>query len=349
MRFAKLMALIGALFFGGSVFAADEIVLNPNQPGRYVVRQGDTLWDIASKFLRDPWRWPDVWDFNNKVDNPQYVYPGDVIVLDRASGKPMLKVKRGTAQVPTVRLSPRIRATKLDRAIPSLPVDAVKQFIPQPRVLTERELKNSAYIVSTSGRHLITTTGDQVYARGLPPSKTNTYAIYRTGKTYQNVGGKQDEVLGYEGVLVGTAQLRAGGDPATLQITEANREALIGDLLIPVVRNETETNWIPRAPDAPMEGRIIDVIDAVARVGQYQTVVLNLGEFDGIQRGHVLAVYHKGGEARDVVANDPRATVELPDYRSGLAMVFKTFDRVSYALIMKAEEDIRLYDMVRKP
>jgi hypothetical protein len=349
MRFAQLIALIGALSFGGAALAAESIVLNPNQPGRYVVRQGDTLWDIASKFLRDPWRWPDVWDFANKVDNPQYVYPGDIIVLDRSSGKPMLKVQRGTAQKPTVRLSPKIRATKLDRAIPSLPVDAVKQFIPQPRVLTERELKNSAYIVSTNGSHLITTVGDQIYAKGLPPSKNNTYSIYRTGKTYQNVGGKQDEVLGYEGILVGVAQLRSSGDPATLQIVEANREALIGDLLVPMVRNESEGNWIPRAPDAPMEGRIIDVIDAVARVGQYQTVVLNLGEFDGVQRGHVLAVYHKGGDARDVVSNDPRATVELPDYRSGLAMVFKTFDRVSYALIMKAEEDIRLHDMVRKP
>ncbi len=349
MRFAPLLALIGAILVGGSVFAADDLVMNPNQPGRYVVRQGDTLWDIASKFLRDPWRWPDVWDFENKVDNPQYVYPGDVIVMDRSGGKPMLKVQRGTAQKPTVRMSPTIRATKLDRAIPSLPVEAVKQFIPQPRVLTERELKNSAYIVATSGQHLVAGTGDQIYAKGLPPSKNNTYAIYRSGRTYQNVGGKQDEVLGYEGIMVGVAQLRSGGDPSTLQITQSNREALIGDLLIPLVKNETEGNWIPRAPDAPMEGRIIDVIDAVARVGQYQTVVLNLGEFDGIQRGHVLAVYHSAGEVRDVVANDPRTTLELPDYRSGLAMVFKTFDRVSYALIMKAEEDIRLYDVVRKP
>lgn len=349
MRFTPILTLIGAMLFGTAAFGADDIVMNPNQPGRYVVRQGDTLWDIASKFLRDPWRWPDVWDFENKVDNPQYVYPGDVIVMDRSSGKPMLKVQRGTAQKQTVRLSPTIRATQLDRAIPSLPVDAIKQFIPQPRVLTERELKNSAYIVATSGQHLISSNGDQIYVKNLPPTKNNTYAIYRTGKTYQNVGGKQDEVLGYEGILVGVAQLRAGGDPATLQITEANREALIGDLLIPMTRNEPDGQWLPRAPDAPMEGRIIDVIDAVARVGQFQTVVLNLGEFDGVQRGHVLAIYHASGEVRDVVAQDPRATLELPEYRSGLAMVFKTFDRVSYALIMKAEEDIRLHDMVRKP
>ncbi|MBI3774982.1 MAG: LysM peptidoglycan-binding domain-containing protein [Gammaproteobacteria bacterium] len=333
----------------GAAKSGDEIVLHPNYPARYVVRTGDTLWEIASRFLRDPWRWPDVWDFENKIENPQYIYPGDVVVLVKTNGKPMLKVQRSEAKAATTRLTPRIRATKLDRAIPTLPIDAIKQFVSQPRVLTERDLQSSGYVVASSGDHLIGGTGDQIYARGLPAGKNNSFAIYRTGKSYQNTGGKSDELLGYEAIYIGTAMVKTFGDPSTLQIVDANRETLIGDRLLPMARPESDSQWVPRAPEAPVEGRIIDVVDAVARVGQFQTVVLNLGELDGLQRGHVLAVYRAGSDARDVVSSDSRDSVQLPDTRAGLAMVFRTFDRVSYALIMKAEQDIRLYDAVRKP
>lgn len=333
----------------GAARSGDEIVLHPNYPARYVVRSGDTLWEIASRFLRDPWRWPDVWDFENKIENPQFIYPGDVVVLVKTNGKPMLKVQRSPAKAATTRLTPRIRATKLDRAIPTLPVDAIKQFVSQPRVLAERELESSGYVVASSGDHLVGGIGDQIYARGLPAGKNTSFAIYRTGKAYQNTDGKSDELLGYEAIYVGTAMVKTFGDPATLQITDANRETLIGDRLLPMARPESEPQWVPRAPDAPVEGRIINVVDAVARVGQFQTVVLNLGEFDGLQRGHVLAVYRAGTDARDVVSSDSRDSIQLPDTRAGLAMVFRTFDRVSYALIMKAEQDIRLHDAVRKP
>jgi len=361
MYFKKSLASLLLVLVAGVAFAADappragaarggdEIVLHPNYPARYVVRTGDTLWDIASRFLRDPWRWPDVWDFENKIENPQFIYPGDVVVLVKANGKPMLKVQRSEAKAATTRLAPKIRATKLDRAIPTLPIDAIKQFVSQPRVLAERELQSSGYVVASAGDHLIGGIGDLIYARGLPAGKSTSFAIYRTGKTYQNTGGKSDELLGYEAIYVGTAMVKTFGDPSTLQIVDATRETLIGDRLLPMARQETETQWVPRAPEAPVEGRIIDVVDAVARVGQFQTVVLNLGEFDGLQRGHVLAVYRAGTEARDVVSSDARDSIQLPDTRAGLAMVFRTFDRVSYALIMKAEQDIRLYDAVRKP
>ncbi len=327
----------------------DEIVLNANYPAKYVVRTGDTLWDIASRFLRDPWRWPDVWDFENKVENPQFIYPGDVVVLVKTKGKPMLKVQRSEAKIATTRLTPTVRATPLDRAIPTLPIDAIKQFVSQPRLLAERELQNSGYVVASAGDHLVGGTGDHIYARGLTAGKNTSFGIYRTGKIYQNTDGKADEVLGYEAIYVGSAQVKTFGDPSTLQITNATRETLIGDRLLPMSRQDNDTQWLPRAPETPVEGRIIHVVDAVARVGQFQTVVLNLGELDGLQRGHVLAVYRAGTDARDVVSSDARDSVQLPDTRAGLAMVFRTFDRVSYALIMKAEQDIRLHDAVRKP
>jgi len=332
-----------------SARGGDEIVLHANYPAKYVVRTGDTLWEIASRFLRDPWRWPDVWDFENKVENPQFIYPGDVVVLVKANGKPMLKVQRSEAKAAITHLQPKIRATKLDQAIPTLPIDAIKQFVSQPRVLTQSDLQSSGYVVASAGDHLIGGIGDQIYARGLASGKNTSFAIYRAGKAYHNTDGKSDELLGYEAIYVGTAMVKTFGDPSTLQITDASRETLIGDRLLPMARQETETQWIPRAPEAPVEGRIIDVVDAVARVGQFQTVVLNLGEFDGLQRGHVLAIYRAGTDARDVVNGKTRDSVRLPDTRAGLAMVFRTFDRISYALVMKAEQDIRLYDAVRKP
>ena len=332
-----------------SAKAGDEIVLHPNYPAKYVVRAGDTLWEIASRFLRDPWRWPDVWDFENKVENPQFIYPGDVVVLVKTNGKPMLKVQRSEAKMVTTRLTPKVRATPLDQAIPTLPIDAIKQFISQPRLLSERELQSSGYVVASAGEHLIGGIGDQIYVRGLNPGKNTSFTIYRTGKTYRNSDSKSEETLGYEAIYVGTAIIKTFGDPSTLQIVDATRETLIGDRLLPTARQENEGQWLPRAPDTPVEGRIIDVVDAVARVGQFQTVVLNLGELDGLQRGHVLAVYRAGNDARDVVSSDPRDSIQLPDTRAGLAMVFRTFDRVSYALIMKAEQDIHLYDAVRKP
>lgn len=361
MLFKRLLATLLLILLAGMAAAAedsrrpaparggDEIVLQPNYPVKYVVRTGDTLWEIASRFLRDPWRWPDVWDFDNKIENPQFIYPGDVVVLVKANGKPMLKVQRSEAKTITTRLTPKIRATPLDQAIPTLPMDAIKQFVSQPRLLAERELQSSGYVVASAGEHLIGGIGDQIYVRGLPPGKTTTFTIYRTGKTYQNTHGKSDETLGYEAIYVGTAIVKSFGDPSTLLITDARRETLIGDRLLPAARQENEPQWVPRAPDAPVEGRIIDVVDAVARVGQFQTVVLNLGEFDGLQRGHVLAIYRAGPDARDVVSSDSRDSVQLPDTRAGLAMVFRTFDRVSYALVMKAEQDIHLYDAVRKP
>lgn len=349
MFMKRIFSVLCAFCFTSALYAADPIVLNANHPDRYIVKQGDTLWEIAARFLRDPWRWPDVWDFNAKIDNPQYLYPGDVITLVTDSGKPMLKVQRGEAnKLPTTKLSPKIHATKLDREIPLLQMEAIRQFVSQPRVLTERELENSAYLVSSQGDRLVNSVGDNIYARGLPPNKNTTYAIYRTGRAYRNMDAKTDDILGYEALYVGTAQLKVSGDPATLQISDAAREALVGDRLLPV-NKESDATWTPHAPDMPLEGRIIQVVDGVARIGQYQTVVLNLGEYDGVQKGHVLAIYRAGREIRDVVTDDPRDALQTPDSRAGLALVYRTFDRVSYALIMRADTDIQLYDVVKKP
>jgi hypothetical protein len=349
MLMKKLLGLCLTLMLVSPVFG-DVIALAPDHPERYIVKQGDTLWDIAARFLRDPWRWPDVWEFNPQIENPHLIYPGDVIVLTYEDGKPVLRVQRGGAEeIPTTKLSPKVRRIQVGREIPTIPLDAIKQFLSRPKVISQSELENSPYIVATQGQHLVAGTGDQIYARGVPTGKESRYALYRTGRVYRNPGARDEDILGYEALYVGDANVKGFGDPATLQIVDSVREALIGDRLLPIVRQESDQFFVPHAPDRPIEGQIIELIDGVARIGQYQTVVLNVGELDGVERGHVLAVYQAGEQVRDVVSEDPRDSVTLPDIRSGVAMIFRTFDRVSYALIMKAERDMSLYDAVRNP
>jgi hypothetical protein len=332
---------------------ADTVVLNPNYPNRYVVVKGDTLWDISARFLRDPWKWPDVWELNPQIANPNLIYPGDVISLVFHDGKPTLQVERGPAAPPAesnvVKLEPKVRVTTLEKPIPTLPTDAIEQFLLKARVISPEESKKSGYIVSMEEERLIGGTGNKIYARHLEQHPGGRYEVVRMGKVYRNPGASKDDILGYEALHIADARVDAYGDPSTLTLLKASREALIGDRILPA-QDETAINYNfqPRAPERQIQGKIIALFDAVSRVGQYQVVVLNRGLNDGLQPGHVLAVYHAGATIRDTVA-DKGSEVTLPDSRSGVLMVFRVFDKVSYALIMTANRDIHLYDMVRNP
>ncbi len=399
MRLIHATIMILLLSWSG-IASSDVIAINPDAPERYVVVAGDTLWSISARFLRDPWRWPDVWDFNPQIQNPHLIYPGDIIVLSYQEGKPVLRrldrvvetsgddrqnltspgeeslrspqaptspegeiappppgeseappkrVRKIISAANTGKLLPRIRATQKDRAIPTIPMEIIEQFLSKPLVISEKELKNSGYVVSGEDKHLISGSGDIIYARNLDAGKTNRYSLYRTGRIYRNPGADEDDILGFEAIYVGATVVRSFGDPATLQITDSERETLLGDKLLPILDSDLNPNFLPHAPATPVEGQIIEVLDAVSRIGLYQTAVLNLGEFDGMETGHVLAVYRKGEVIRDVISPNPKDTVRLPDTRSGLLMIFKTFDRVSFGLIMDTEKDIQLYDVVRNP
>ena len=334
-----------------STAQADTIDLAPNHPERYVVVRGDTLWDISAKFLTDPWRWPDVWEFNPQIENPHLIYPGDIIVLTYQDGKPVLRVLQGgeTGETKTTRLSPKIRTTKVGKAIPTIPMSAVKQFLSKPRIISEREMESSPYIVSTFDSHLIAGKGDQIYARGIKRGKNIRYSIYRTGRAYRNPGARQEDILGHEAVYVGAAQVRQFGDPTTLTVVDSVREGLIGDKLFPEEDQNANQAFLPHSPNTPVNGSVIEVLDGISRAGQHQTLVINRGEFDGLERGHVLAVHRKGELIRDVVSEDPRDKVQLPDTKSGIIMIFRTFDRVSYGLVMNASKDISLLDIVTNP
>lgn len=348
-RIYLFLCLSGALFAGQVFFIdqayADQIALRANHPERYVVVKGDTLWDISARFLESPWRWPEVWNFNPQIKNPHLIYPGDVVSLTYdEQGNPMLRVDRGK---PTVKLSPKVRASREEAPISTIPLDVIGQFLGQPRVLSESEIDKAAYIVSNQDQRLIAGTGDKIYVRGLVPGGDTTYNIFHVGDAYRDP--VTHKVLGYEALHVADATVLAFGDPSTLKIVKSTREALNGDRLFPVRENQIDQTFIPHPPSGQVNGQIMAVIDGVSRIGQYQTVVLNRGERDGLETGNVLAVYKTGATVRDTVNGAHMQKVRLPDIRAGLVMVVRAFDRVSYALVMDAKQAMEVDDFVRNP
>jgi len=338
-----LLLVISFCFSGLAI--ADEIVLKKTHPTNYVVKRGDTLWDIASRFLRDPWRWPDIWHVNPQIRNPHLIYPGDEVVLTYKDGKPQLVLRRANSSqdnLRVVKLSPTMRTRPLRRAVPTIPIDAIQQFLSRPDIMTEETLNASPYVLSFQDEHLISGAGNVLYARGLVPGSNTRYSLVRTGKTYTDNG----QVLGVEAVYIGEAMVNKFGDPSTLTITESKRESLLGDRLVPAVSQKLEYNFTPHAPRGQVNGKIISVVDGVSRIGQYQIVVINKGLEDGMEKGHVMAVQQKGKEMSDPIKGDK---VILPDEQAGYILVFRPFNKVSYALVMKASREIRLMDLVTNP
>ncbi len=270
--------------------APGPVVLAPNHPERYVVVKGDTLWDISQRFLRDPWLWPEVWYVNPQIANPHLIYPGDAINLVYVNGHPQLRLERGGSN----KLSPTVRELPLETAIPTIPIDAIRQFLTRSRIVSEDELDHAPYIVQSADEHLITGAGDRVYARGgLDRAR---YSVVRPGVEYRDP--QTGESLGYEGIFVADSALQRHGDPATLLLTKSSREAVIGDRLLPVAEEEINQNFFPHAPPTPVHGRIIAVLDGVRQIGQFQVVVLNKGAREGMDAGTVLAVDQTGEDVR---------------------------------------------------
>ncbi len=339
---------------------APVVVLRPDYPQSYTVVRGDTLWDISSRFLKDPWMWPELWQVNPQVSNPHLIYPGDVLTLYFVDGKPMMKVERQQTQqqvqpqpkqdlprsgFPVVKLSPQVREQSLDSAVSTIPLDKIRQYLSRPRVVTEDELESLPYLVSYTDERLLGGGGNSFYARGIEVGKQSTqYVLLRAGQEY--VDPETDDVLGYEGVYLGDARLKKLGDPSTLEITMSNREIMRGDRLAPKEESALPFHYMPRPPTKPVRGKIIAVMDGVANIGQYQVVVLNLGRQEDVEPGHVLAVMQAGAEVDDTVDG---GDVQLPDTQAGTLMVFRVFERVSYGLIVSAVKSIHTLDVVTNP
>jgi LysM domain len=325
------------------------IPLNPAHPDTYVVKKGDTLWDISSMFLRDPWYWPEIWYVNPQVENPHLIYPGDVLTLVYVDGQPQIRSSRGevASASGTERLSPRIREEQLTEAVTTIPYDVVAPFLEKGMVLTRDEIDDLPHIVALRDDHLLGASGNEAYARGDLAGVESTYSVVHIGDKL--VDPDDGDLLGYEATYVAEGRVRRGGDPATVSLSESRREAMKGDRLI--ARSEPlPLQFEPRSPDRPVEGRIVHVVDGVTQIGQYQVIVINRGTRHGLAPGHVLSVWQAGDRVADSADSSLFGRkVQLPDEQAGLLMVFKTYERLSYALVVRAEGPIHTLDKVRNP
>ncbi|MCK9394854.1 MAG: LysM peptidoglycan-binding domain-containing protein [Methylobacter sp.] len=353
--------------------ARDEIQINPAHPDQYTVVKGDTLWELSGKFLKHPWQWPELWSRNAQIKNPNLIYPGDTLYFSIVDGKPQLSLSR--SELPQAQANPGspcvlreedykhgrknfavsedgkvlpcIRETDLKQSIKLIPTEAIASYLTSPKVVGENELNNAPYVVGLAGEHLIVGAGDRVYVRSITEPKNLSYTIYRAGSAY--ISPESGEVLGYEAQYIADASLQQPGDPATLSITKAATEVRIGDRVMPTVEEDIALNYFPRPPEQSIKGSIISVPGGVSQIGQYNVVVIDKGIADGLLPGHELDIYQHGDLVKDSYSPIKNDLVNLPDEVAGTLMVFRPFERVSYALVMKATQALHVLDKVKTP
>ena len=377
-RAAALSTALGAALFASSALAVNYPVtpqqrstaqqvaqagvplseLAANAPDSYTVKRGDTLWGISSMFLKSPWRWPELWGMNlEQIRNPHLIYPGQILYLDKSDGRARLRVGQQVGPDGTVKLSPRLRSSGLgDGAIPSIPFHLIEPFLTEAVIFQTNELESAPRIVGTQEARVVLGKGELAYVRGeIAPQRE--FRIFREPKALRDPATK--EILGYEATYVGAAEYirpgetRNGADgkpeivPATFQLTAAKLEAGIGDRLAPMPPREF-SNYAPHAPQSPIEGQIVSIYGDALTAGQNQIVALNRGARDGMERGHVLALW-RAGTARVDATDEARTPIRLPDERHGLLFVFRVFERVSYALILQVQDPVAAGDLFTQP
>jgi hypothetical protein len=349
---------------------AETIVYEPEYPETYIVQEGDTLWDISTVFLRDPWFWPEIWFKNPQVENPHLIYPGDTLaivyignerkvqVLSRGSEASVLSqttdgskasvLSQTTDGLKIVKVDPRIRSNPINATIPSIPIDSIRHLLERPLIVDEDTLNNSAYIIASLDNHLINSLNAKLYVRKLDTTNgAGRYQIYRPDRPlYDPI---TNELLGYQALYVGESKLLLRGDPASIRVTRSNREILLQDRVLPIDSTNFERDFIPRPPSTEVSGEIVALLDAISQTGIYQTIAINLGNRDGLESGNILRIRRTGDVIRDMKEKDPGFRVKLPDEQIGMAMIIRSFEKMSYALIMEADFPITLQDYVESP
>lgn len=331
--------LLPALAFAAAPTSRPE--LRSDAPNLHIVVKGDTLWDISAKFFKDPWRWPYIWGMNkDTIKDPHWIYPGDVIMLDRASGT--LRIGQALPISNELRLSPKPREVQSEHdAIPSIPAKDIAPFLSQPLVIEEGELQNAPTLVGTREGRVALAQHDTAFVKGLSEDKGNQWQIYRPGKTFTDPDS--GEILGIEAVYLGKAEATAFADVSTVMITRSVLEVLKGDRLV-APSTEAINTYLPRAPESNLSARIISIYGGVSQAGKNAAVTLNKGKRDGLESGHVLALYRKGE-----VIKSGNENITLPDERYGLLFVFRVFEKVSYAMVMQAHLPVQLLDSAKTP
>jgi hypothetical protein len=336
-----------------------NIPLTADAPNEYVVKAGDTLWDISKLFLRDPWYWPEIWYTNPQVDNPHLIYPGDVLKLTYVDGQPRLSIaERAEGGSGSKRLSPQVRREPLSQAITAIPYDVIASFMGRPTLLDKDQVNSAPYIVAMRDGHVIGAMGNEVYVRGVEDAAVDTrYSIIHVEEKLRDP--ENNDLLGYTGIYVGSGPIAITGDPAKVTLIETTREALQGDKLFPE-SVEVGVDFVPHAPSSEVDAAVI-AVKSHTIIGQYQIVALNRGSEAGLEPGHVLAVQQTGDKVRDnyskggMGGNGTKSMwkfgrkVQLPEEQAGIVMVFKAFDKMSYALVMEATKEIKQGDRAKNP
>lgn len=349
-----MVSIISALFltFSSLIFGlaslpamaqpSGPLTLAENAPDRHVVVPGDTLWGISAKFLKEPYRWPEIWHLNqDQIRNPQLIYPGQVVILDRSGKEPQLKIGRA---VNDLKLEPHIYVTDNKTAIPSISQQVIEPFLSEPLVVEANTLDHAPRIVATQEDRVYVGAGNLAYATGVKEN-AKLWQIYRPGKALVDPDSK--ETLGFEAVFLGSARLTQDGEPSTFEIISSRQEVGRGDRLLPAPPPMI-INYAPHAPGKAISGRIISVYGGIGEGGRYSIVALSRGLKDGLEVGHVMAIYRSGREVSNRFEGK-QEVYKLPDERSGLLFIFRVFDRVSYALVMDVSRPVAPGDLVRSP
>jgi hypothetical protein len=365
---------IGAgLSVPGSALAQDSgrsmsVPIAASAPERYVVKPGDTLWDISAMYLQDPWYWPEIWYVNPNIANPHLIYPGDVLYFSYVDGKPRVSLERAG----TVRLSPEVRTSPLDSAIRAIPYDLLMDFAGRPQLLDKDQVKNAPYVVGMRDRHLIGSDHNEVYGRGLEnPAPGSRFNIINVGKELRDPD--DGDLLGYMAHFAGLGEVVANTgavipgrdslfrtkqdeDLAHIKVVQVGREIVQGDKLFPATVDVGPDFTISLPKDDALLGQVLAVVDGVAVAGRYQVVAINRGRKHGLEPGNAVGVFYRGEEVRDRYnGSDWRRwtasydKVRLPDERSATALVFQVYDRMSYALIMESSQPLHVGDFIAHP
>lgn len=344
LRAAILLLLVVVIPVHGQ--QGDVLRLKADHPNIYVVKKGDTLWKISRIFLEDPWLWPELWHYNQQLDDPHLIYPGDILKLVWIDGRPRL-VFLGDEPKPVSRderLQPRMRAMDLASAIPAIELDKISAFLSRSRVVSDDELERAPYVLVGRDGHLLSGAGDEIYGRGNFP-EDDVMGIFRRGQRL--VDPDSGEFLGIQARDIGTARMNGiNASVASLSLTRSTMEVRGGDRFLPEVDSILQARFQPTAPEQTIEASVLLVENGLDRFGQLQSIAISKGQREGLKPGDILAVYQRASPVRDPVTQE---LVRLPDERAGLMMIFRSFEKVSYGLVLTSERTMKVGDRARNP